>query len=106
MQLSIERQALSREDDSASRDRLSKLEKEIADLSAERDAMKARWEGEKKDIQKIRELKQKIEELKIEETHYERDGNLSKAAEVKHGRIPCAPFRSSPGYTKAKSRLP
>ena len=88
LQLSIEKQALSREEDSASRERLSKLEKEIADLSAERDAMKARWEGEKKDIQKIRELKQKIEELKIEETRYERDGNLSKAAEVKHGRIP------------------
>ena len=82
--------ALSREEDPASRDRLSKLEKEIADLTAERDAMKARWEGEKKDIQKIRELKQKIEELKIEETRYEREGNLSKAAEVKHGKIPDA----------------
>lgn len=88
LQLSIERQALSREEDTASRDRLLKLEKEIADLTAERDAMKARWDGEKKDIQKIRELKQQIEELKIEETHYEREGNLSKAAEVKHGRIP------------------
>jgi ATP-dependent Clp protease ATP-binding subunit ClpB len=88
LQLSIERQALQREEDEASRDRLGKLEKEIADLSSERDAMKARWEGEKKDIQQIREIKQKIEELKIEETRYEREGNLSKAAEVKHGRIP------------------
>jgi ATP-dependent Clp protease ATP-binding subunit ClpB len=88
LQLSIERQALGREEDNASRDRLGKLEKEIADLTAERDAMKARWEGEKKDIQKIREIKQQIEELKIEETRYEREGNLSKAAEVKHGRIP------------------
>jgi ATP-dependent Clp protease ATP-binding subunit ClpB len=50
--------------------------------------MKARWDSEKKDIQKIRELKQQIEELKIEETRWEREGNLSKAAEVKHGRIP------------------
>ncbi|MDR2759087.1 MAG: ATP-dependent chaperone ClpB [Spirochaetaceae bacterium] len=88
LQLSIERQALSREEDEASRDRLGKLEKEIADLGAERDAMKARWESEKKDIQGIRDLKQRIEELKIEETRYEREGNLSKAAEVKHGRIP------------------
>jgi ATP-dependent Clp protease ATP-binding subunit ClpB len=88
LQLSIERQALSREEDAASRDRLGKLEKEIADLGAERDAMKARWESEKKDIQGIRDLKQRIEELKIEETRYEREGNLSKAAEVKHGRIP------------------
>ncbi|MDR2259041.1 MAG: AAA family ATPase, partial [Treponema sp.] len=88
LQLAIEKQALSREEDGASKDRLGKLEKEIADLTAERDAMKARWDSEKKDIQKIRELKQRIEELKIEETRWEREGNLSKAAEVKHGRIP------------------
>ncbi len=88
LQLSIEKQALSREDDAASRERLQKLEKEIADLSADRDAMKARWEGEKKEIEEIRSLKQRIEELKIEETRWEREGNLSKAAEVKHGLIP------------------
>ena len=90
LQLSIERQALSREEDRASKERLGKLEKEIADLSAERDAMKARWNREKRDIQKIREIKQHIEELKIEENRYVRDGNLTKAAEVKHGKIPDA----------------
>jgi ATP-dependent Clp protease ATP-binding subunit ClpB len=88
LQLSIERQALSREEDKPSITRLGKLEKEIADITAERDAMKARWESEKKEIQKIREIKQQIEELKIEETRYEREGNLARAAEVKHGRIP------------------
>ncbi|MCL2809526.1 MAG: ATP-dependent chaperone ClpB [Treponema sp.] len=88
LQLSIERQALSREEDPASKDRLLKLEKEIADLTSERDALRARWESEKIDIQKIREIKQLIEELKIEETRYEREGDLSKAAEVKHGKIP------------------
>jgi ATP-dependent Clp protease ATP-binding subunit ClpB len=88
LQLSIEKQALSREEDPASKDRLSKLEKEIAGITEERDAMKAQWENEKIDIQKIRKLKQQIEELKIEENHYIREGNLSKAAEVKHGRIP------------------
>jgi ATP-dependent Clp protease ATP-binding subunit ClpB len=88
LQLSIEKQALAREDDSASKNRLEKLEKEIADLAAGRDAMTARWENEKKDIQQIRELKQRIEELKIEETKYERAGDLSHAAEVKHGKIP------------------
>jgi len=88
LQLSIERQALSREEDAASKDRLTKLEKEIADLTAERNAMNARWESEKIDIQKIREIKQRIEELKIDETRYEREGDLSKAAEVKHGKIP------------------
>jgi len=88
LQLSIEKQALSREDDIASKDRLTKLEKEIADLTTERNAMNTRWENEKIDIQKIREIKQRIEELKIDETRYERDGDLSKAAEVKHGKIP------------------
>ncbi|GHU10216.1 chaperone protein ClpB [Spirochaetia bacterium] len=88
LQLSIEKQALAREEDASSRDRLGKLEKEIADLSSERDAMKARWESEKKDIQKIREIKQQIEELKKEEIRWEREGNLAKAAEVKHGLIP------------------
>ncbi|MDR3276769.1 MAG: ATP-dependent chaperone ClpB [Treponema sp.] len=88
LQLSIERQALAREEDPSSRDRLTKLEKEIANLTAERDAMKARWESEKGDIEKIRAIKQRIEELKKEETRWEREGNLSKAAEVKHGRIP------------------
>ena len=88
LQLSIEKQALTREEDSASISRLEKLEKEIADLTAERDAMFARWEKEKKDVQKIREIKQQIEELKIEETRYVRDGDLAKAAEVKHGKIP------------------
>jgi ATP-dependent Clp protease ATP-binding subunit ClpB len=88
LQFSIEKQALSREEDPASKERLAKLEKEIADITADRDAMKARWEAEKVDIQGIRELKQRIEELKIEETRYEREGNLLKAAEVKHGKIP------------------
>jgi ATP-dependent Clp protease ATP-binding subunit ClpB len=88
LQLAIEKQALSREEDRSSKERLSKCEKEIAELTEERNAMTARWEGEKKDIQKIREIKQRIEELKIEETRYEREGNLAKAAEVKHGRIP------------------
>jgi ATP-dependent Clp protease ATP-binding subunit ClpB len=88
LQLSIEKQALAREEDKASQERLVKLEKEIADLTEERNAMNARWESEKKDIKKIRETKQQIEELKIEETRYEREGNLAKAAEVKHGKIP------------------
>jgi ATP-dependent Clp protease ATP-binding subunit ClpB len=93
LQLSIEKQALSREEDPASKERLAKLEKEIADLTSERDAMKARWENEKKDIQGIRETKQLIEDLKIEETRYEREGDLSKAAEIKHGKIPEAQNR-------------
>ncbi len=88
LQLSIERQALQREEDKASAERLTKLEKEIADLGADRDAMQARWEAERGEIELLRKLKQRIEELKIEETRWEREGNLAKAAEVKHGLIP------------------
>ena len=93
LQLAIEKQALAREEDPSSQERLGKLEKEIADLSAERNAMNARWEGEKQDIQQLRGIKQQIEELKIEEARYEREGNLSKAAEVKLGLIPAAQKR-------------
>lgn len=88
LQLSIEKQALLREEDAASKERLGKLEAEIADLSGERDAMKARWENEKAEIGKIHELKQKIEELNIEQTRYERNGDLNKAAELRYGLIP------------------
>jgi len=59
LQLSIERQALQREDDPASVERRQKLEKEIADLTAERDAMRARWESERRDIQETADSKTK-----------------------------------------------
>ncbi|MDR2808234.1 MAG: ATP-dependent chaperone ClpB [Spirochaetaceae bacterium] len=88
LQLSIEQHALSREDDPASKDRLNKLKREIADLSADRDEMAARWTHEKQSIERIRTLKQRIEELKIEEGRYEREGNLTQAAKLKYGRIP------------------
>ncbi|MDR2796371.1 MAG: ATP-dependent chaperone ClpB [Spirochaetaceae bacterium] len=88
LQLSIEKQALIREEDAASKERLSKLEGEIANLTGERDAMKARWENEKAEISKVHALKQKIEELNIEQTRYEREGNLNKAAELRYGLIP------------------
>ncbi|MDR2343395.1 MAG: ATP-dependent chaperone ClpB [Spirochaetaceae bacterium] len=88
LQLSIEKQALLREEDAASKERLKKLEGEIANLTGERDAMKARWENEKAEISRIHALKQKIEELNIEQTRYEREGNLNKAAELRYGVIP------------------
>jgi ATP-dependent Clp protease ATP-binding subunit ClpB len=90
LQLSIEQQALAREEDAASRERLARLEKDIADVKTDRDAMHVRWENEKKSVDEIRALKQEIETLKIDEARYEREGNLAKAAEVKHGLIPDA----------------
>jgi len=88
LQLNIEKQALSREEDKNSKERLAVLEKELAELKAKRDAMQLQWRNEKKVIDEIRSLKQKIEDLKIEETKYEREGNLAKAAEIKHGLLP------------------
>ncbi len=88
LQLTIEKQALSKETDPASRERLATLDKELSELSGARDTMKLQWKNEKGIIEEIRKLKATLEELSIEETRYEREGNLSKAAEIKHGRIP------------------
>jgi ATP-dependent Clp protease ATP-binding subunit ClpB len=87
LQLTIERQALQKESDPASKDRLGKLEKEIADLTAKRDAMKMRWQAEKAKIEELRKLKAQIEELKLEGERREREGDLAKAAEIKYGRL-------------------
>jgi ATP-dependent Clp protease ATP-binding subunit ClpB len=88
LQLTIEKQALAKETDTASRERLAALDKELAELSSARDAMKLQWTNEKTIIQEIRKLKAGLEEMHIEEARHEREGNLSKAAEIKHGRIP------------------
>ncbi|TVR92497.1 MAG: ATP-dependent chaperone ClpB [Spirochaetaceae bacterium] len=88
LQLNIEKQALSKESDAASRERLGALERELDDVKQRHDAMKLQWQNEKHAIDEIRELKQQLENYNLEETRYERDGNLSKAAEIKHGLIP------------------
>jgi ATP-dependent Clp protease ATP-binding subunit ClpB len=88
LQLNIERQALAKETDPASRDKLKEIDRELGELKGKRDAMALQWNNEKKIIQEIRSLKQKLEELGIEETRWEREGNLAKAAEVKHGKLP------------------
>ncbi len=87
LQLTIERQALSKEADPGSKERLSKLEKELAEVRSRRDSMKLRWTAEKDKIGEIRKLKESLERLKIEEQRYEREGNLAKAAEIKYGRL-------------------
>ena len=88
LQLNIEVQALAKEEDPSSKERLKGIEAELAELKAKRDAMQLQWQNEKKIIEEIRALKQKIEELNIQETQHEREGNLSKAAEIKHGLLP------------------
>ena len=85
-QLEIERQALLKEKDKASRDRLEKIEKELTELKASGEAMKTHWQKEKEAIQKSRSLKEQIEEAKREEQQAEREGNLAKVAEIRYGR--------------------
>ncbi len=87
LQLTIERQALSKETDPASVERHGKLEKEIADLTGRRNAMRLRWQGEKEKIDRLRKLKASIEDLKIEGEKREREGDLAKAAEIKYGKL-------------------
>ncbi len=88
LQLSIERQSLSKETDEASRERLGKLEKEIADVTAKRDAMKLQWQNEKAAIGQSRRLKEQLEQAKFSEEKFTREGNLEKAAELKYSEIP------------------
>ena len=85
MQLEIERQALKKEDDAASFERLSILERDLANLKEKSGEMKVRWQNEKAVIARIRELKEKIEQTKLEEQKYEREGNLGKVAEIRYG---------------------
>jgi ATP-dependent Clp protease ATP-binding subunit ClpB len=85
-QAEIERQALKKESDRASIDRLEKLESEIAAMNHDLDEMKAHWQNEKDLIQSIRSIKEQQEQLGIEEQQAEREGNLAKVAELRYGK--------------------
>ncbi|HBG61281.1 MAG: ATP-dependent chaperone ClpB [Omnitrophica WOR_2 bacterium GWF2_38_59] len=84
-QLEIEKQALKKEKDEASRERLQKLEKELENLKEENKKLRLQWQGEKSLIDKIRKIKSEIEHQKLEETKAERNADLNKAAEIKYG---------------------
>ncbi len=87
LQLEIERQALKREEDKASRDRLAQLEREIENLRETSGGLKAHWQNEKESIQRIRSLKEKIESTKVEEQQAQRRGDLNRAAELRYGTL-------------------
>jgi ATP-dependent Clp protease ATP-binding subunit ClpB len=87
MQLEIEREALRKEKDPASRDRLERLEKELADLRAEFDALSARWQAEKAAVERLAKLREEIEQTKTEIERAERQYDLNRAAELKYGRL-------------------
>jgi ATP-dependent Clp protease ATP-binding subunit ClpB len=84
MQLEIEREAIKRENDEA---KLAELNKEIAELSGQRDGFKARWESERALVERINSAKDQIEDLKHQAAQYEREGDFGKVAEIRYGRI-------------------
>jgi ATP-dependent Clp protease ATP-binding subunit ClpB len=86
-QLEIEKQALKKEDDANSKERLHNVEKELAGIREQSNALKARWKQEKDVIAKARVLKEKLEQLKIEEAAEERKGNLERVAQIRYGLI-------------------
>ncbi len=86
-QLEIERQALGREKDQGSRERLEIIEKELARLREQADQLKLRWQMEKDSIAQVREIKEKIEQLKVEEARAEREGDLGKVAQIRYGTL-------------------
>jgi len=88
MQLEIERQALRKETDRGSMERLDVLEKEIAGLKEQSYTMKAQWENEKKNITGVKELKQQIEDVKMKIEEAERRYDLNELAVLKHGKLP------------------
>ncbi|MCC7407469.1 MAG: ATP-dependent chaperone ClpB [Phycisphaeraceae bacterium] len=88
MQMQIEEAALKKEKDPASKQRLENLQRELADLKGKADVMRAQWEGEKQALHKVHALREKIEELRHQIEQAERDYNLEKAAELKHGKLP------------------
>ena len=87
MQLEIEREALKKETDAASKERLSKLEKELAELRTESGALTARWQSEKSTVQRLRELREQVERTKTEIEQAERQYDLNRAAELKYGKL-------------------
>jgi ATP-dependent Clp protease ATP-binding subunit ClpB len=86
-QLEIEKQALKKEDDVNSKERLAHVEKELAGIREQSNALKAKWKQEKDVIAKARALKEKLEQLKIEEAAEERKGNLERVAQIRYGLI-------------------
>ncbi|MGA9392456.1 MAG: ATP-dependent chaperone ClpB [Candidatus Sulfotelmatobacter sp.] len=87
MQLEIEKQALKKEDDPNSRERLALIDRELAEIREKSNTLKATWKKEKELIARIRELKERIEKLKIEEQAEERKGNLQRVAEIRYSLI-------------------
>jgi len=86
-QLAIEKQALKKESDPNSKERLAGIDKELAGIREQSNALKAKWQKEKDLITKSRQLKERLEQLKLEEQQEERKGNLQRVAEIRYGLL-------------------
>jgi ATP-dependent Clp protease ATP-binding subunit ClpB len=87
MQLEIEREALKKENDTVSKERLTRIEKELAELKTQSAALQAQWQTEKEGVQRVRALREQIDQVKIDIAAAERAYDLNKAAELKYGRL-------------------
>jgi ATP-dependent Clp protease ATP-binding subunit ClpB len=87
MQLEIEREALRKESDAVSKERLTRIEKELAELKTQSSALQAQWQTEKEGVQRVRALREQIDAVKVEISQAERAYDLNKAAELKYGRL-------------------
>jgi ATP-dependent Clp protease ATP-binding subunit ClpB len=109
MQLEIEREALRKETDKASQERLAKLEKELADLKEESTQLTARWNQEKDAIHKTQGVREELEKLRLELERAQQQGDYAKASELQYGRIPALEKQvaegAGPGPEAASSRL-
>ena len=88
LKLQIEEQALSKEEDKQSADRLEKIREELKEMKAKNDKMTARWQEEKAGIAKVRQVKKAIDQVKKDMETAEHDYDLNKLAELKYGRLP------------------
>ncbi|MCV2872618.1 ATP-dependent chaperone ClpB [Defluviimonas sp. WL0050] len=88
LQKQIEAEALKKEDDAASKDRLEKLEKELSNLQQRSSEMTAKWQSERDKLESARGLKEQLDRARIELDHAKREGNLARAGELSYGVIP------------------
>jgi ATP-dependent Clp protease ATP-binding subunit ClpB len=88
MQLEIEEAALKKEKDNASKERLKTLQKELAELRSEADAKRAQWEAEKHAIKKVQAIREELEKIRHDIEVAEREYDLNRAAELRHGKLP------------------
>ena len=106
MQLEIEKVALEKEKDQASKDRLVTLEKELAELNEKKVTFKAQWESEKQEVEKIQNINTEIEKVKLQIADAQRKNDYNKLAELQYGKLPELEKQRADEEEKAKNQNP